>query len=360
MVLRRLCLTLAAALLATLSLPRPGAAAEPRWVPLGPRAAPQVGAVLPVGETVLAAPVAPDCCYTRPPSAPLLRTEDRGRSWTAEPLTHPVALAADPSDPLHLIASAVRYEGLSGRFGRVLESRDGGHTWSGIVDPNLTARPIFTALAIDPFEPRTLYAGNVAGFYRSDDGGFTWRSSNARLPQPHCNPLTCRQREVHTILPDATQAGRIFIRFNDSLYSSLNGGINWHPVRSLLNATAYALARDPEGALIVIGSEAGGSFSVGVAYRSKDGGATWKRLGRLPIPIYDLYENKVTGLAVAREALWVSTRSNGVLRSTDGGRTWKAANEGLRLLAVTSLAMDPEDPSRLFVTVQGHGIYTFF
>jgi hypothetical protein len=47
----------------------------------------------------------------------------------------------------------------------------------------------------------------------------------------------------------------------------------------------------------------------------------------------------------------------GVLRSTDGGRTWKALNNGLPFLGVTSLVADLIDPARLDATVPQNGIY---
>jgi photosystem II stability/assembly factor-like uncharacterized protein len=327
-------------------------------------AASHVGAVLPVEEAVLAAPVVSEDGL-KPPSVSLLRTEDGGRSWESEPLNNPLALAADPSDPLHLIASAVRYDESYSRHFRVLESRDGGHTWRGVVDPQAT-HPWATALAIDPFLPQTFYAGAgpTGGLYRSDDAGRTWRHSNAGLPRPSCHHrFGCAQRQVHTILTDSTRPGRMFIRLNNSIYRSLDYGIIWTQLRTHqgpAGESVYALARDLQGALIVIGggSRAGDNVSLGVAYRSTDNGASWTRLGRLPSSPPNGFANEITGLAATQGALWVSVRFLGVFRSTDGGATWKSANEGLPLLSVTSLVTDPEDPARLFVTIPGHGIYT--
>lgn len=324
----------------------------------------QIRAVLPVEDAVLAAPAVYED-RLKPASVSLLRTEDGGRSWASEPLANPLVLAADPSDPRHLIASAVRYDDF-GRHFRILESRDSGHTWRGVVDPQ-ASHPWALALAIDPFEPRTFYAGAgpSGGLYRSDDGGRTWRESNGGLPRLSCSSRGCSQRQVHTILTDPTKPGRMFIRLNSGVYRSLDHGITWTLLRTHQggrpDGAAYALARDLQGALIVIGGglRAGDDASLGVAYRSTDNGATWKRLGRLPVPQSNGgTTTELTGLAATRGALWASTRAFGVFRSTDGGATWKSANEGLPLLAITSLAADPEDPARVFVTVPGNGIYT--
>lgn len=321
----------------------------------------QIRAVLPVGEAVLAAPVA-SIEITKPPSLPLLRTEDGGRSWTGEPLINPHALAADPADPHHLIASAVRYEGWTNQFARVLESRDGGHTWQGTVDSQATDRPLLTTLAVDPFEPRTLYGGSFVGFYRSGDGGFTWSRPSAGLPHLRCTQHGCSPRLVSTLLTDPAREGRIFIRLNNSIYASLDGGITWKLLRphgTAAAGAAYALGRDRDGALIVIGNSPENPGPLRIVYRSTDAGATWTRLGRLLLDSRTGgWSVEFTGLAAAGGALWASTNLEGVFRSTDGGRTWKPANEGLPLLSVTSLAVDPEDPARLYATIPGNGIYT--
>lgn len=322
----------------------------------------EISSVLPVGESVLAVPVLVENGL-KPPPVPLLRTEDGGRSWASAPLANPLALAADPHDPFHLIASAVRYDEQGTRYWRILESRDGGQAWRGIVDPQ-ASRPIATTLSFDPFEPRTLFAGTLAGLYRSDDSGLTWRTSNLGLPPPRCHPrYGCSPLLVHTILTDSTRAGRIFIRVNDSGFLSVDYGITWTPLRTHrgpLAGSAYALARDSTGALIVIGGGSGNgdSASVGVTYRSTNGGAAWTRLGRLPLPPYTGgAPNTITGLVATPGTLWAGSRFTGVVRSTDGGRTWKALNQGLPLLSVTSLAVDPNDPVRVYATVEGNGVY---
>ncbi len=324
-------------------------------------AAAQVGAVLPVGEAVLAAPEV--ALFDQDSPVSLLRTEDGGRSWESEPLTNPLALAADPSDPSHLIASAARFDESGFRSFRILESRDGGHTWRGVVDPQ-ASHPWATLLAVDPFLPQTFYAGaggNLGGLYRSDDGGRTWHDSSVGLPRPRCSHHGCEPREVDTILTDPTQAGRMFIRLYHSMYRSLDYGITWAQMRTYRGSggPVFGLARDPQGALITLigDSKVGDYIEQGVVYRSTDHGATWTRLGRLSIVTLTGTSTYITGFAATEGALWVSSPL-GIFHSADGGRTWRSANAGLPLLSVTSLATDPEDPTRLFATVRGNGIYT--
>src|SRR6185295_14379570 len=220
-----------------------------------------------------------------PPAIPLLLTEDGGRSWRGAPLINPVALASDPGDPRRLIASAWRYEPNFARHARVLESLDDGHTWRGVVDPQTELPSVFETLAIDPFAPRTLYAGNrFNGFFRSEDGGRSWQSSNAGLRQGGCHHYYCDTNRVSAILPDGRKSGSLAILFERQVYASADGGATWQvrgPVtpRQRFGSVA-ALARDEDGALVAVGDNT--QEDLGAVYRSTDDGVTWKRLGRLP------------------------------------------------------------------------------
>lgn len=70
----------------------------------------QIRALLPTERGFVAAQEQPSTS-PEPPEIPLSMSEDGGRTWNNAPLINPIALAADPNDPRHLIASAFRYEG---------------------------------------------------------------------------------------------------------------------------------------------------------------------------------------------------------------------------------------------------------
>src|SRR5947209_20438307 len=54
--------------------------------------------------------------------------------------------------------------------------------------------------------------------------------------------------------------------------------------------------------------------------------------------------------------LWAGTDLSGVFRSDDGGATWQPASNGLNATPVTSVAVDPEQPSVLYAAMPGLGI----
>lgn len=321
----------------------------------------QVKAFLPTEEGLLAAPALPDVS-PKPPAVPLLATLDEGRTWDGLPLRNAMALAVDPSDPRHLLASAVRWEeNWAAMHHRVLESRDGGRTWRGVVDPQIDP-PQLELLAIDPFDARILYGGTVfKGFQRSDDGGRTWSALNTGLKLRGCAHYYCNTNRVSAILPDPEKPGRVVILYEGKVYSSEDGGRGWWlPIGPQLpprTTKVAALTRDPEGALVaLVAGVHGDDGSPGAVYRSANNGATWQRVGRLPKTALGRLP-QVTGLVATRTGLFVSTDQTGVFESRDGGRTWKALSQGLPRLDVTGLAADPSNPSRLYATIPLNGVY---
>src|ERR1019366_4735212 len=94
------------------------------------------------------------------------------------------ALAIDPTTPSTLYAGTGYQAGTGG--GGVYKSTDGGGTWSAVNGPTGLSGFVVDALAIDPSTPSTLYAGTGDpegagtgnGVYKSTDGGGTWNAVN--------------------------------------------------------------------------------------------------------------------------------------------------------------------------------------
>ena len=102
-----------------------------------------------------------------------------------------------------------------------------------------------------------------------------------------------------------------------------------------------------------------------VVYRSDDNGHTWQLVSSGPgtainalsvNPVNDvvIYAGTAGGPAATTDSLW---------RSDDGGRTWHRftmrlpANPDGLLPAVTTLAVDPNQPGGLYVGTDGQGVY---
>lgn len=105
-------------------------------------------------------------------SAGLLASHDRGASWQeALPDVPVTAVAFDPADPDRMLAYAASPgDGL-------IESRDGGQSWTPVGWQLDNSDDAVGHLAIHPDDPQQLYAGTYReGLYHSADGGSTWRT----------------------------------------------------------------------------------------------------------------------------------------------------------------------------------------
>jgi ligand-binding sensor domain-containing protein len=115
-----------------------------------------------------------------------------------------MALAIDPANPATLYAGTAEELG----FGAGLfKSVNGGASWtvlnSGIMNKNVHA------LVIDPSNPATLYAGTDSGVFKSTNGGATMRAVNSGLPRVYVTALAIdpsNPATLYTFIPFAEAA----------------------------------------------------------------------------------------------------------------------------------------------------------
>ncbi|WP_447602995.1 hypothetical protein [Nitrospira sp. Nam80] len=102
--------------------------------------------------------------------------------------------------------------------------------------------------------------------------------------------------------------------------------------------SAWAISRDDPNVLYL------GTRTSGVL-RSRDGGRSWQ------LASYRLGEENITGLVAGRaepNLLYASTAHAGVYRSVDGGQHWMDVNDGLKDLCITGLALELQDHETLY------------
>jgi len=112
----------------------------------------------------------------------------------------------------------------------------------------------------------------------------------------------------------------------------------------------HALAFDASGQALWLGAHSG-------LYRSEDGGRAWSS-----VPLLNQRHPDVMAIAVhPSEAgvVYVGTHEAGVLKTTNGGKSWSPVNTGLGGADVHGLAIDPNAPAKLHALVreQGAGVY---
>ena len=86
-------------------------------------------------------------------------------------------------------------------------------------------------------------------------------------------------------------------------------------------------------------------------YRSEDGGRTWTKLA-LPAEHHAADVMTIAMHPSEPSVSYVGTHEAGVLKTADGGKSWKAVNGGLGGLDVHGLAIDPNAPDKLHALVR--------
>ncbi|MFL6236664.1 MAG: WD40/YVTN/BNR-like repeat-containing protein, partial [Thermoanaerobaculia bacterium] len=213
----------------------------------------------------------------------LWRSTDAGASWTEAfaPLSGPFLqfLRVDPADPSRL-------------WGGSFKSTDGGETWVPLTTPGVLWCQILD-LQFAPSSPSTLYVAGAkldstttgckftqASLFRSTDDGATWTEADAGLGAHSVTALA-----VDPLDPRLLYAGTggSFIYSGNGVWKSTDGGGAWARAGDELQGrTITAVAVSP---LSVAWAATGGSV-----FRGADGGATWsdRTDGLQAVTIYKL------------------------------------------------------------------------
>jgi len=339
-------------------------------------------------------------------------SDDDGASWQPAndglAATRIAALAIDPHDGSHALAGIASTGSFMG--GRSLwASSLHGDLWVPVANPPdaYTIRSIAwdptTSGASTTIYATGLYAGPrgiatpTSGLYKSSNGGVDWSVLDGGLPPPYgvagaMSKLALDPRSCATPPPEGPcTSGPLQVLYvtSSGAYDFDANALAWRVIRSDDAGATWASADiglpqetvfdydefittrpivvDPaNGNIVYVGTylytDGPSASAPGIengVFRSDDSGAHWTfrsaGLPRYPGATDTAFD--AIDLAIhptAPDTLWVAlsnsfdATSGTVYKTTDGGASWFASNDGLALAFVSALLVDPAAPDTLY------------
>ncbi len=316
-------------------------------------------------------------------SALLYRSEDAGQSWNALPFPHLYhvsiySVAIDPTQPgLYWIGVAAETRRAGDTSAGLYRSLDAGQTWTQV--EGMKGRSVY-ALAVWPSSNQVIAAGTDEGVWRSLDGGASWSrisaESNSEMQAimslafhpanrdilyagtPHLpwktsdggaswNPVhdgMIDDSDVFSIHVDSSRPDRVFASACSGIYCSRNGGALWSKLQGIpkTDRRTHVIAEDPlHPDTLYAGTTVG-------LWKSTDAGVSWIKKS----------DHNINGLAVDPtdgKTLYLATDSGGIVKSTDGGDTYHAINQGFVNRTITSFELSGTAPRVFFASTTYDG-----
>jgi len=230
-----------------------------------------------------------------------------------------------------------------------------------------------TGLAVDPFEPGTIYLGSQY-VHKSTDGGDTWTLISPDLTSN--NPDWQKASEAGGLTPDVTgaenfttilaiapsplQRGVLWVGTDDGrIHVTKDGGKTWDSVEKNVKGVPASTwiphilpsRFDAASAFVVFDNHRRSDWTSYV-FRTDDWGASWKSLATADLRGWAL---SIEQDPVDRDLLFLGT-SFGLYASTNGGQDWMHWTKSLPTTEVADLAIHPRDHD-LVIATHGRALY---
>jgi photosystem II stability/assembly factor-like uncharacterized protein len=278
-------------------------------------------------------PINTDTVYVLTAGGTIYKTTDAGTTWS-EPISvgmYAAALAIDPNNPSTLYAGG--HVGMA--EGRITKSLNGGISWNSVYTTS-EGNSWVTSLVIDPSSSNIIFAGTAKEILRSDNGGQTWEKVYILSEDlQYTNP-------VNAMCIDILHTSNVYAGLRaGGVLKSTDGGFNWFKVE-LSYSFITALTKDPQNeALLYAGTNIEGMF------QSSDGGGSWLQT--------EIKDGFVTSIEIdpKRTNRVYATTFDGVFKSTDYGQTWERLENDLSglgtLIYAYSIAVHPDSTDLLLL-----------
>ena len=257
----------------------------------------------------------------------MYRSEDGGRTWAVAGLEGEAvrALEQSASQPSTLVAGS--------RSG-VFRSTDDGKTWERISPPGDVELENLDSIAIDPRDPKVIYAGTYHLPWKTTDGGKNWTAIAEGMID---------DSDIMSLRIDSETTSRVYASACSGIYRSDDGGAHWTKLAGIPYASrrTQQIVQDPADAKTLYAATTEGLWA------TRDTGESWQR-----ITPREWVANAVAILPGANGGaarLLLGTEQLGIEASDDAGVHFYASNAGFMHRVVAGIAGEPGVPGHLLI-----------
>lgn len=295
-------------------------------------------------------------------------------------------IVVDPRDPRILYAGVgVPRDGYdldgyhwqsAGVKGAIYKSVDAAEHWTLIQNTGIDPLAMVYSLAIDPVDTRVLYAATSEGIYQSTDAGASWTSIGMGLATPRAMALVVDPTNPDTLYTTLwAEPGTA--TWSGGVYKSVDRGAHWIAKNNGLpqalgqeegfTSNYPCLVIDPSDPNVLYAGHNPWWPNPGV-YRSTDGGDSWTWVTHYEPPAQNTNLGWISQHGPFARALAIDPTdpsrlylgtSTHLLRTEDAGGTWEPVytdpvaggtwrGRGLETTVVQDIAVDPTDPNRIY------------
>lgn len=225
-------------------------------------------------------------------------------------------------------------------------------------------------IAVHPKDRSTwIVAVGSGGVWKTTNSGTTWTPifDDQGSYSIGCVAIDPSWPDVIWVGTGENVGGR-HVGFGDGIYKSLDGGASWQNMGLANSEHISKILVDPRDSQVVYVAAEGPLWSAGGdrgLYKTTDGGATWEGIlqGGATTGVTDLVmDPRDPDVLIAAKhqrsrsvaALINGGPESGIVKSIDGGKTWRALTAGLpdEDKGRIGLAISPVDPDVVYATVE--------
>ena len=252
------------------------------------------------------------------------KTIDGGKTWKeARELKNQAvhAMVQSSKDPDLILAGTV-----SG----VWVSRDSGDTWSKLTSNTTPIK--LDALAVDPRDVDTIYAGTWWRAYKTTDGGKNWRLIKKGMID---------DSDVFAVDINPQNPDHVIASACSGIYQSFDKGESWNKIQGIPSQSrrTRAIVQNPyKPGAVYAGTTEG-------FWMSSNGGRTWSLTTSKKLEV-----NAITVHPSNPDKIYIATNNYGVMVSEDGGKSFGSNNGNFSSRFTYDVVPDVEKPNRYYAT----------